>query len=68
MDYKNLESKLIRQQNRYIQQLEEQLAVYEEKDKAQALLLEQQEQALELLAEELSRMKGEKETNSHKEV
>ena len=68
MDYKNLESKLIRQQNRYIRQLEEQLAVYEEKDKAQALLLEQQEQALELLAEELSRMKSEKETNSHKEV
>ena len=29
-----LQARLVQQQNRYIRQLEEQLAVYEEKDKA----------------------------------
>ncbi len=61
MNYESLETKLIRQQNLYIRQLEEQLAVYEEKDKTQELLIEQLNHALDLLAEELSRVKDEKE-------
>ncbi len=61
MNYESLETKLIRQQNLYIRQLEEQLSVYEEKDKAQELLIEQLNQALDLLAEELSHVKAGKE-------
>lgn len=61
MNYESLETKLIRQQNLYIRQLEEQLAVYEEKDKAQELLIEQLNHALDLLAEELSCVKDGKE-------
>lgn len=48
MNNEKLETTLIQQQ-RYIRQLEEQLAVYEEKDKAQ-----------ELFTEKLSRTKAEK--------
>lgn len=59
MNNEKLETTLIRQQ-RYIRQLEEQLAVYEEKDKAQELLIENLNRALELFAEELSRTKAEK--------
>lgn len=59
MNNEKLETTLIRQQ-RYIRQLEEQLAVYEEKDKAQELLIEKLNRALELFAEELSRTKAEK--------
>lgn len=55
-----LQARLVQQQNRYIRQLEEQLAVYEEKDKAQELLIGKLNQALELLAEELSRTKTRK--------
>lgn len=66
MDRKNLEADLIRKQNRYIRQLEEQLAVYQEKDKAQELLIEKLNQTLDLFAEELSRAKK-KEENGRKE-
>lgn len=59
MNNEKLETTLIRQQ-RYIRQLEEQLAVYEEKDKAQELLIEKLNRALELFTEELSRTKAEK--------
>ena len=52
---KSLESQLIQKQNRYIRQLEEQLAVYEEKDKAQELLIENLNKALDLFAEKSPR-------------
>ena len=61
MNYESLETKLIQKQNQYIRQLEEQLAVYGKKDKAQELLIEQLNQSLELPAGELSRLKTEKE-------
>lgn len=61
MGYENLETKLIRSQNLYIQQLEEQLAVYKEKDEAQEKLIEKLNHALEVLSYELSRLKSEKE-------
>lgn len=67
MDYKSFEAKLIQNQNIYIQNLEEQIAVYQEKDKAQELLIEKLNQALELLSEELSRVKLEQEGNARKE-
>lgn len=54
MDNERLETKLIQQQNRYIRQLEEQIAVYEKKDKAQELLIEKLNLMLDLLTEELS--------------
>lgn len=60
MDYESLEAKLIRQQNEYIRQLEEQLSVYREKDKAQELLIEKFSRTLEIFEEELSRVKAEK--------
>lgn len=60
MDYETLETKLIRQQNEYIRQLEEQLSVYREKDKAQELLIEKFSRTLEIFEEELSRVKAEK--------
>ncbi len=61
MKYENLEAELIRQQNLYIHQLEEQLNVYIEKDKAQELLIEKLNHALDLFAEETARGKDEKE-------
>lgn len=61
MNNERLETKLIQQQNQYIQQLEKQLAVYEEKDKAQEDLIETLNRTLELFAEELSKAKAEKE-------
>ena len=61
MKHENFEAKLIRQQNLYIRQLEEQLHVYMEKDKAQELLIEKLNHMLDLLAEELARVKAEKE-------
>ena len=66
MDYQSFEAKLIQKQNNYIRQLEEQIDVYQEKDKAQELLIEKLNQALELLAEELSRVKLEQEENLQK--
>ncbi len=61
MKHENFEAKLIRQQNLYIRQLEEQLNVYMEKDKAQELLIEKLNRTLELFAEELASVKAEKE-------
>ena len=61
MKHNNLEAGLIRQQNLYIRQLEGQLNVCMEKDKAQELLIEKLNRTLDLLAEELARVKAEKE-------
>ena len=60
----NLQTRIIRQQSQYIRQLEEQLAVYEEKDKAQELLIEKLNLALDVFAEELSKAKAETKENS----
>lgn len=59
MDYERFETKLIQKQNIYIRQLEEQLHVYQEKDKSQELLIENLNRMLELLTEELSIARGE---------
>ena len=64
---RNLESQLIQKQDRYIRQMEEQLAVYKEKDKAQELLIEKLDEALELFAEEITRLKAEKEKGDSQE-
>lgn len=64
---RNLESQLIQKQDRYIRQMEEQLAVYKEKDKAQELLIEKLNEALELFAEEITRLKAEKEKGDSQE-
>ncbi len=61
----NTKDQLIKKQEQYIRQLEEQLAVYEEKDKAQELLIEKLNQTLDLFAEELSRQKAEQEKEHH---
>ncbi len=66
MDYASLETKLIQQQNQYIKELEEQLDIYKKKDKAQENLIQTQNEALELFAEEISRLKDEKEKESRK--
>ena len=66
MDCASLETKLIQQQNQYIQELEEQLNIYKEKDKAQEKLIQTQNEALELFAEEISKLKAEKEKESQK--
>ncbi len=57
MQHENLEKKLIQQQNIYIRQLEEQLAVYKEKDRTQEQLIENLEHALDVLSDELTRLK-----------
>ena len=67
MKYERLETILIRQQNQYIQQLEQQLGVYEEKDKVQEELILNLNNALELLSGELSRVKAELENEQQKE-
>lgn len=59
MIHQNPETGLIRQQDLYIRTLEEQLAVCEEKSKAQELLIEQLNQMLDLFAGEISRLKAE---------
>lgn len=51
MDYESLEKQIIRKQNLYILQLEEQLAVYGEKDRAQELLIKELNHALQLFAD-----------------
>lgn len=56
---RNSQAELIQSQNRYIRQLEEQLSVYEQKDKAQEQLIEKLNEALSLFAEELSMLKAE---------
>lgn len=67
MDYESFETKLIQKQNLYIKKLEEQLEVYREKDKAQELLIEKLNQTLDLFAEELAKIKAEKEEAHQKE-
>lgn len=67
MNYESLETKLIQQQNLYIKQLEEQLDVYKEKDKVQEELIRNLNNALDLLAEELSKAKAEKDSEPQKE-
>ncbi len=66
MDYASLETKLIQRQNQYIKELEEQLNIYKNKDKAQEKLIQTQNEALELFAEEISRLKAEKENENQK--
>lgn len=66
MNYESLETKLIQQQNQYIQELEEQLNIYKEKDKAQEKLIQTLNEALELFAEEISRLKAEKDDENQK--
>ena len=51
MKHESPETKLIREQNRYIRILEEQLEVCREQIKAQELLIGEQNQALALFAE-----------------
>lgn len=51
MKHESPETKLIREQDRYIRILEEQLDVCREQIKAQELLIEEQNQALALFAE-----------------
>ena len=65
MDYESLEKKLIQRQNILIKQLEEQLAVYQEKDKCQELLIEKLNCTLDIFAEEISRLKAEKEIQKY---
>ena len=48
MDYESFEKKLIQQQNILIQQLEEQLDVYRQKDKYQELLIEKLNDTLDI--------------------
>ena len=62
---RNTKDQLIKKQELYIRQLEEQLAVYEAKDKAQELLIEKLNQTLNLFAEELSRQKAEQKKEQH---
>ena len=61
MKHENPETELIRQQDLYIHTLEEQLAICEERNKAQELLIEQLNQMLDLFAGEISRIKAENE-------
>ena len=51
MKHESPEARLIREQERYIRILEEQLDVCKEQLKAQELLIEEQNQALALFAE-----------------
>lgn len=51
MEHENPETRVIREQDRYIRILEEQLDVCKEQLKAQELLIEEQNQALALFAE-----------------
>lgn len=66
MNYESLEAKLIREQNAYIRQLEEQLDVYREKDEKQELLIEKLNDMLDLLAGEISRLKAENDGEGRK--
>ena len=54
----HLNERLFQKQARYIRLLEEQLAVYEEKDRAQELLIRQLDRSLGLLAQELGRYRA----------
>ncbi len=63
----NTQVQLIKQQHQHIRQLEEQLAVYEKRDKAQELLIENLNRALDLFAEEVSMTKALKEKKNPEE-
>lgn len=52
-------AELLHRQDQYIHILEEQLDVYEQKDQAQTLLIEQQNRMLELYEKEISSLKRE---------
>ena len=67
MNYESFEKKLIQQQNILNKQLEEQLDVYREKDKNQELVIEKLNCTLDIFAEEISRLKAEKEINGKDE-
>ena len=58
MKHENPETKIIQEQNQYIQILEEQLDTCKEQIKAQELLIEKQNQALALFAETFSGGEG----------
>ena len=66
MDYRELEKEIIRKQGAYIRQMEEQIEIYQQKDRAQELLIEEQGRMLELLKDELSRVKGGKTKDTSK--
>lgn len=66
MNYDRLETKLIQQQNQYIRELESQLDFYKEKDTAQEKLIQALNETLALFAEEISRLKAEKEDKNQK--
>lgn len=55
MKQEDSRTKLIREQERYIQVLEEQLDAYREQTRVQELLIEEQNQALALFAGALSK-------------
>lgn len=55
MKHEDSETRLIREQERYIRILEEQLDVCKEQIKAQTRLIEEQNRALALFAEALSK-------------
>ena len=55
---RELEKEIIRKQGAYIRQMKEQIEIYQQKDMAQELLIEEQGRMLELLKDELSRVKG----------
>lgn len=59
MKDKKTAAELLHRQDLYIHILEEQLDVYEQKDQAQTLLIEQQNRMLELYEKEISSLKWE---------
>lgn len=59
MNYDSLETKLIRQQNECIKQMEEQLEVYRKKDEAQEQLITYLQELVEILKEEICSLKAE---------
>ena len=63
---RELEKEIIRKQGAYIRQMKEQIEIYQQKDMAQELLIEEQGRMLELLKDELSRGKGGKTKDTSK--
>lgn len=63
---RELEKEIIRKQGAYIRQMKEQIEIYQQKDMAQELLIEEQGRMLELLKDELSRVKGGKTKDTSK--
>lgn len=60
MDRRKLREEMSQKQERYIRLLEEELAAYKEKDRAQEELIGKLKQTLDLFGEEISRLKEEK--------